>query len=237
MVRSHLVAAFAASTVIALAAYETHAVTINFDDVVGREQDITNRYAGLGVTLRAIETGPFTLTGAFPAPATLPTILGGVTTWLDPFASATSPGQVAVSAAIPGGPAAGDLGILISFAFDVGSVSLFGVDNGGCPAAPGTDDCEAVTLTAYDAAGNRIGQTFSTTKLPGAFDQTSASIALPGMRHVAFNYTDSRFGFYAIDDLTFEPSGSTTTDVPAVPSLALLSAGLVGLAGLRHRGG
>lgn len=235
MARLHPIAALAASTILGLAVHSAHAVTINFDDVVGSQQDITNRYVGLGVTFGAIDTGPFTLTGPFPAPATLPAVVAGATTWTDGFASATSPTQVAVSAETAGVAAAGDRGLLISFAFDVGFVSLVGVDNGGCPAAPGTDDCEAVTLTAYDAAGNRIGQTFSTTKLPGAFDQTSASIALPGMRHVAFNYTDSRFGFYAIDDLTFEPS-SPPSDVPVAPSLALLSVAVAGLAGLRRRG-
>jgi hypothetical protein len=68
----------------------SHAVLMNFDDVVGSQVDITNRYVALGVTLNTIDN-PFPLAGPFPAPATLATIRGGATTWTDGFASATSP--------------------------------------------------------------------------------------------------------------------------------------------------
>src|SRR4029077_21289649 len=129
------------------------AVTINFDDVVGSEVDITNRYAGLGVTLNAIDN-PFPLFGAFPAPPTLPAIRAGATTWTEGFASATSPLQVAVAAAF-GASEPGDGGILISFAFDVGMVSLVGNDLGGI----NSGDSESVTLSAYDALGNLLGHT------------------------------------------------------------------------------
>jgi hypothetical protein len=198
------------------------AVTINFDDVVGSQVDITNQYAGLGVTLNAI-ANPFPLAGVFPAPATLPAIFGGVTTWTEGFASATSAPQVAVAAltAETGDP--GDGGILISFAFDVSFVSLVGNDLGGI----GFNDDESVTLTAYDGLGNFIGQSFSNVNLPPALlDQTPASIVFPNMRYVAFNYTDTLFGFYAIDDLTFTPAG---TGVPEPSTLSLFATGLFGL--------
>jgi len=74
-------------------------VLIDFDDVSGSRVEITNRYAALGVTLNAIDN-PFPLSGAFPAPATLPTIRGGVSTWTEGFASsftASSCSQHAVS--------------------------------------------------------------------------------------------------------------------------------------------
>jgi hypothetical protein len=193
-----------------------HATTINFDDVVGSEVDITNRYAGLGVTLNGI-ANPVPLAGVFPAPAILPTILGGVTTWTDGFPSATSPRQVAVAAPTATTGDAGDGGILISFAFDVTSVSLVGNDLG-----PGFGDDESVTLTAYDAGGAKIGQVFSVVNLLG-FDRTPATISTAGIRYVAFNYTDTQFGFYAIDDLTFESAA-----VPE-PGTALLVAAGIGL--------
>ena len=211
----------------ALAALPTAAAaaTINFDDVVGSNQNITNRYVAQGVTLGAI-ANPFPLAGVFPAPATLPAVLGGVQTWTDPFPSATSPTQVAV--AMPfGGAQAGDLGILMQFAFDISFLSLVGNDMGGCQ---GIGDCESVTLTAYDAAGNKIGQTFSNSKLPGGFDRTFSSISMSGMRYVAFNYTDTQFGFYAIDDLTFDRAAA----IPEPETCAMLLAGL-GLLGFATR--
>ena len=205
----------------------SQAALISFDDVVGSQVDITNRYVGLGVTLNAIDN-PFPLSGPFPAPLTLPAIRGGVTTWTDGFASATSPSQVAVAAPTPQTGEPGRGGILISFAFDVSTVSLVGNDLGGI----GFGDDESVTLTGYDAAGNRIGQVYFTANLPGNFDQTPATINLPGMRFVAFNYTDSQFGFYAIDDLAFTQGGGA---VPEPGTILLLSSGLIGLTRLRRQ--
>ena len=204
-------------------------VLIDFDDVIGSRVDITSRYAALGVTLNAIDN-PFPLSGAFPAPATLPAILGGVSTWTEGFASALSPPQVAVSSPFSGEPDYGDGGILISFAFDVNSVSLVGVDNG---TNFGSDD-ESVTLTAYDAAGNQIGQVYSTTNLPSAlgYDQTPASIAMDGIRYVAFNYTDSNFGFYSIDNLEF-----VAAPIPEPNRVFLLGVGLIALFGFRRKFG
>jgi len=111
-------------------------IMINFDDVPGGLQDITNRYEDLGVILNAIENpylvpvSPMVpLLGPYPAPDTLPVILGGVTTGGLGFLPAPSPPQVAVSAGT-NTLNAGNRGILISFAFDVTSVSLVGNDAG-----------------------------------------------------------------------------------------------------------
>jgi hypothetical protein len=53
------------------------------------------------------------------------------------------------------------------------------------------------------------------------------------MRHVAFNYTDAQFGFYAIDDLTFESAGA----IPEPETYAMLLAGfgLLGFAARRRK--
>lgn len=225
MKKSLLTTTFCLSLVAFASATQAAPVLIDFDDVSGSRVEITNRYAALGVTLNAIDN-PFPLSGAFPAPATLPTIRGGVSTWTEGFASAASPPQVAVSMPYPGVTEYGDGGILISFAFDVNSVSLLGVDNG---TNLGTDD-ESVTLTAYDAAGNQIGQVYSTTNLPGIYDQTPASIAMDGIRYVAFNYTDSNFGFYSIDNLEF-----VAAPIPEPNMVFLLSAGLIALFGFRRK--
>jgi hypothetical protein len=208
----------------------SHAVLINFDDVEVPGTDITGRYASQGVTLNAI-ANPFIpeLFGPFPAPATLPTILGGVHAYFQGFESATSPPHVAVSGVTAQTEAGqpGNGGILISFAFDVSSVSLVGNDLGGA-----TEDDEDVTLTAYNALGKLIGQVFSDAQT-GLFDQTPAAISLLGIRYVAFNYTNTPFGFYAIDDLQFLPQQPTTLPEPG--TLALLSLGLLGLAVIRRR--
>lgn len=195
------------------------ATMIDFDDVVGSEVDITNHYSDLGVTLNAIEN-PFPLFGTYPSQDTLPTIYGGVTTWLQDFPSAISAPQVAVAAATNETGNAGNGGILISFAFDVVSVSLIGNDMGF-----GTSDDESVTLTAYDAMGNKIGQVYSNTNLDGSYDQTPAIISMSGIRYVAFNYTDSQYGFYAIDNLEFT--------IPEPATVLLFSLG--GLLMLRKR--
>ena len=66
--------------------------------------------------------------------------------------------------------------------------------------------------------------------MAGGFDRTPASISLSGIRYVAFNYTDSQFGFYAIDDLTFEKQ---TVVTPEPSTLLFLG---FGLAALGHSG-
>jgi hypothetical protein len=199
-------------------------IMINFDDVGVGLKDITNRYVGLGVTLNSIENTYIVSThptvaqfGPYPAPATLPTILGGVTGGYG-FPYAPSPPYVAVAAGTntlnPG-----FRGILISFAFDVTKVSLVGNDMGFGYLSR---DDEAVTLTAYDALGNRIGQVYSTINLPSdeGYDLTPATISLPEIRYVAFNYTGTSAGFYAIDDLEFD------TVVPAPGAFILGTLGL-----------
>ena len=192
------------------------ATMIDFDDIEGSYVDITSYYSDLGVTLNAIEN-PFPLYDAYPSQDTLPTIYGGVTTWIENFPSAISAPQVAVAAGTSETGEAGEGGILISFDFDVISVSLVGNDMGF-----GTSDDESVTLTAYDALGNKIGQVYSNTNLEGSYDQTPATISMPGIRYVAFNYTDSQYGFYAIDNLEFTIPEPTTVLLFSLGGLLLI---------------
>jgi hypothetical protein len=195
--------------------------TINFDDVGTDGADLTYRYAELGVTLKSI-ANTFPSYGAYPVPNNLPAIQGGVSTWA--FDSSPSQPYSAVSAAIPNVRIAGNGGILISFSSNVNFVSLIGNDLG---TGLSNDDSESVTLAAYDANGKLIAQSYTREKLLGEFDQVYASISTDGIRYVSFNYSDSQYGFYAIDNLTF------STSVPEISSLAMISIGLLGIGAAR----
>jgi hypothetical protein len=226
-IRSQLAALTLAATAIPAVAG-----SIDFDDVVGSEQDITNHYAAQGVTFGAIDNpyhGDLQNGGLFASPNTLPEVRAGARTWTEGFASAVSPRQVAVADPYED-KIAGDLGLLISFAFDVNFVSLVGVDNGCNPFVP---DCEDITLSAYDAAGKLLGQTLAKTVIEETnfYNQTPASIALPGMRHVAFNYTGTAVGFHAIDNLEWTPAPA----IPEPQTWALMLAGLAGVIGMARR--
>lgn len=204
--------------------------TIDFEDVSAEGVSLTTRYLGLGVTFHSI-SNPFPLLGAFPSPATLPTLVGGVVSWS--FSSAPSLGWVAAADRQFFTPTestlVGDNGILISFSSDVSNVTIQGGDAGFFPSIPGIrSEDESVTLTAYDAAGQRLGTAYSTLNLPGPYDITPASISFHSIRHVAFNYTGDGYGFYALDNLSF------TTAVPEPSMALLLLAGLGSLSATRR---
>ena len=90
----------------------------------------------------------------------------------------------------------------MSFSAAIASLTVTGLDGGSTPG-----DTEQMTLTAYDAAGNLIGQNHFTTEF--ADGAIMGSISAAGARHVAFNYTNTDFGFYGIDDLSFEFAAPT----------------------------
>lgn len=207
-----------------LSAHGTQAATlIDFEDA--DQENISYRYKSLGLTLQSI-SNPYPMVGPFPSPEILPSIVGDVGIWR--FIDHPELGVTAVST---GQGIPGDVGILMTFDFDISSLSLQGVDLGFFYGAPGVlrDEDEAVTLTAYDASGNKIGSTFSSINLPGPFDITPATISFPNMRYVAYNYTGNSYGFYAIDNISF-----SVTSVPESNSLGMLIAGL-GLVGLIQR--
>jgi hypothetical protein len=199
------------------------AVLIDFEDATGLG-NISTFYAPLGVTMNGI-ANPYQqgcpgggacplYTGAFPAPATLPAITGGVYSWS--FSAEGTTVAVGQSQQVPD---ILDGGILLSFAYDVATVSLNGKDAG-----LGLNDAEYVTLTAYNAAGNRIAQTFWTnmTVSPGV-QVTPATISSDGIRYVAFNYTNTGAGWFAIDDLQF-----STVPLPGALGLLLVGLGMLG---------
>jgi hypothetical protein len=90
-------------------------------------------------------------------------------------------------------------------------------------------DDESVTLTAYNALGNKIGQVYSTVNLPSAegYDLTPATISLPEIRYVAYNYTGTDHGFYAIDDLEFDPFVIPTPSAIILGSIGMTFSGWI----------
>lgn len=215
----------AAACLCAAGAASATTTTINFDDVGPDGAKLTNRYASQGVTLRSINNW-FPVVGPYASPNTLPVAVGDVVAWA--LESAPSQPYMAVGEGRPGGDY-GNAGILISFAQDVSYVSLVGNDLGRNGMFW---DNEAVTLTAYDADGRKLGYTHATEALPGPYDQVFASISASNIRHVAFNYSETRYGFYGIDDLTF------ITSVPEASTALLMPFGLavvVSVARLRNR--
>jgi len=202
---------------------------INFDDPgLVHDSIITNYYPG--VTFEGIEN-PWVplLTDLFPAPATVSglTITGGAQIW-NPIAS-PAPGESTPNYAVGlgyGNP--GDGGILMTFATPVSSLTVTGLDygNGSSGTPPWLDD-EYMTLTAYDASGNQMGQSLFTTQF--AEGAVRGTIAFGAMTYVAFNYTNTDFGFYGIDDLDFTP-----VPVPGAILLGILGLSVAGVKLHKH---
>ncbi len=89
-----------------------------------------------------------------------------------------------------------------------------------------------MTLTAYNASGSFLGQLHATSQF--AMGAIQGTLSLPGMRYVAFNYTNTQFGFYGIDDLTFEPDANHAPEpdanrVPEPGSIGLMGIALAAL--------
>ena len=90
----------------------------------------------------------------------------------------------------------------------------------------GNIDIEEMILTAYDSFGDFIGQEHFVAQFAEA--AICGTIAFPNMQYVAFNYTNTQYGFYGIDNLDFEP-------VPIPGAVWLLGSGLAGLVGLGRK--
>lgn len=195
--------------------------SINFDDAgLTHLSDITNFYAG--VQFNAIDNMIPIGAGPYPAPATVPTIIGGAGIW-DPLGS-TAPGESPPNFAVGTCDSCdpGDPGILMTFDTPISGLSLVGLDFGNT-----ATDTEGMTLTAYDSAGNLIGQSHFTAQFTeGAI---MGSLGFGNMKYVAFNYTDTAFGFYGIDDLEF------TTVIPVPAAVWLFGSGLIGLISIARR--
>lgn len=192
---------------------------INFDDPALSSPDVITSYYS-GVTFNGLDNtfpiGP----GPYLAPLTVPLSQLDTVIWRAPTGSSLPNMAVGMTSA---GVAEG--GILMTFDTLISSLSLVGLDFGDTTGA----DSEEISLTAYDAAGNFIGQNHFTTKLPGYADAVFGEIAFADMKYVTFNYTNTQFGFYGMDDLTF------TSAVPVPAAAWLFVSGLIGLIGVVRR--
>ena len=111
----------------------------------------------------------------------------------------------------------------MTFDTEISSLTVTGLDAGN-----GTTwlDDEYMTLTGYDASGNQIGQSlFQTQFAPGAVRGT---ISFEPMKYVTFNYTNTDYGFYGIDDLESTPVSVVSVPVPGAIALGGLGLGFVG---------
>ena len=199
---------------------------INFDDAgLVHGSDITSYYTG--VTFHGIEN-PWVplLTGVFPAPATVSGLAmtgEGASIW-DPGGQ-TFPGESPPNFAVGDGPGLpGDAGILMTFETLVSSLTVTGLDKAD---GDGWLDDEYMTLTAYDASGDQMGQSLFTA--PYAEGAVRGTISFGAMKYVAFNYTNTDYGFYGIDDLDF-----TVIPVPGALLLGMLGLSVAGIKLRKH---
>lgn len=117
---------------------------------------------------------------------------------------------------------AGDAGILMTFASPISKLTLTGLDFGN-----NSEDTEEMTLTAYNSSGNFIGQKHFVTQF--ASGAIRGTIEFSGMKYIAFNYTNTQYGFYGIDDLDFilaPPLVSIDSSDLAANSLSVTLSGL-----------
>lgn len=194
---------------------------INFDDSsLNHLSDITNFYPG--VRFNGIDNSFHLSSGAYPVPSILPEITRGAATW-DPYgltAPGESPGNFAVGL---GSGHPGDYGILIAFDHVISAISLTGLDFGNNGA-----DIEQMTLSAYDKNGKLIGyEHFTTQFVEGAI---KGRLSFSNMKFVAFNYTNTHYGFYGIDDLSYTPAA-----VPVPAAIWLMGSGLIALIGFSRK--
>ncbi|GAB1342546.1 PEP-CTERM sorting domain-containing protein [Gemmatimonas sp.] len=119
-----------------------------------------------------------------------------------------------------------EYGALFSFDDYISAFSAIGNDFSD---VFGTDQ-ETVFLTAFDAMGNVLA-TSTTLSVADEPNLAIASIAAPGIRHVAFSYAGDQ-GFYTVDNVSWE---RTTTPVPEPGTSTLLGAGLLALVVVRRR--
>jgi hypothetical protein len=172
--------------------------SINFDDPgLGPKSSIVNFYDG--VTFNGIANNISNSGGPYPVTEKVPSPLDDAVTWSHKSSAQAGGSGANLAVGLTSGLPS-KAGILMTFKHNISGLTVTGLDYGPSEAGDGTD-MEEMTLAAYDAAGNLIGQKHFTKRIPKT-NAIIGTLTFKSMKYVTFNYTSTN-GFFGIDDLSY----------------------------------